>query len=317
MNTCRKIVSETLKKPHLSFIYILFILSFFGAKNNLYSKDLDVLYRVAQVNKQIQANTNPNNITNSTPQLNNTSNVPKAPNSANSASNISANTASLVAPSTNNSLPSNPLSNNVPSNTSSNGKLPVLSEVVTRVQNVYQGLESLSARFTQNVQHVGMSKLITESGTVEFKKGGKMRWNFFKPETRFFISDGKTLWIYMKEKQQVYVSTIQAGTSQTALNFLSGMGNIQQSFNVQAVPANAKVIPNHFALKLVPKENIGTISYLLAYVSLQTGLVTTTNLADALGTTTWVDFFDIKTNSKIDDSRFSFEVPKNANVIKQ
>ena len=69
--------------------------------------------------------------------------------------------------------------------------------VVERVQNYYASVNDYQASFVQTTSHkMFQGRLQRAYGNVLFKKGGLMRWEYTRPERKFFIYDGSVLWIY-------------------------------------------------------------------------------------------------------------------------
>jgi outer membrane lipoprotein carrier protein len=64
-----------------------------------------------------------------------------------------------------------------------------------RFENRYRSARTLRAQFLEQYSENG--KLVrAEAGTAYFRKPGKMRWEYEKPEKNLFLVDGKTAWLY-------------------------------------------------------------------------------------------------------------------------
>lgn len=187
----------------------------------------------------------------------------------------------------------------------------------TKVQKAYEGVKDLSADFEQ-VSTIGQASA-KSTGTIEVKKPGKMRWEFATPEKRAMISDGKTMWIYDVEENQVIVNESMAETtSVTGLNFLEGLGDLKKSFTYSIVPAPADATAKDAVfLNLVPKDadDVQFTSILLA-VDRKTGLANEVFLTNPGGSVTRLTLAKLTKNKSLPDSRFTFEIPKGAEVIK-
>ena len=190
----------------------------------------------------------------------------------------------------------------------------------TKVQKTYETVKDLSADFEQVTRFKGAEKTGPKStGTIEVKKPGKMRWEFATPEKKSMVSDGKTLWMYDGEENQVVVNEfMQQTTSVTGLNFLEGLGDLKASFDVTmaAAPADATAKDAVF-LSLAPKDaaDVQFTNILLA-VDRKTGLANEVFLTDPMGSVTRLTFTNLVRNKALPDSRFVFEIPKGAEVIK-
>src|SRR3954467_1105837 len=83
------------------------------------------------------------------------------------------------------------------------GRLDVKG-VVERVQKRYDGAADFRARFGQTLTNAAFGRKTSSSGEVLFKKPGRMRWNYEKPDPKLYVADGGTLWLYEPEDKQAF-----------------------------------------------------------------------------------------------------------------
>ena len=83
---------------------------------------------------------------------------------------------------------------------------PALSAdaVVANVEARYD-CESFSAEFDQTSTLKAMNITDSATGRAVFKRPRKMHWEYTNPVPQKIISDGKTLWIYKPEDNQVII----------------------------------------------------------------------------------------------------------------
>jgi outer membrane lipoprotein carrier protein len=191
-----------------------------------------------------------------------------------------------------------------------------MGSTVNRVQATYARMETLQADFVQTL-FLSNGKTRVDSGSLELKKGGRMRWDFAKPTVRQFISDGKMLWMYTPDEKQVLETTLAAGTSQTALNFMSGLGSLSRDFGVELAKEAQYQRPGMTALHLTPKEQLGTVSRLTILAGDEDGMVHEAFVKDPMGTVTQIVFSNLKLNSPVADGRFTFTPPQGVQVLRQ
>ena len=66
---------------------------------------------------------------------------------------------------------------------------------IQRFEARYRSARTLRVEFLERYSENG--KLVrAEAGTAYFRKPGKMRWEYEKPEKNLFLVDGKTAWLY-------------------------------------------------------------------------------------------------------------------------
>ena len=81
-------------------------------------------------------------------------------------------------------------------------------ELAAALQKKYDGVKDFSADFVHAYEGGVLRKQITERGTLQVKKPGKMRWEYMAPEEKLFVSDGVKMYSYIKQDKQVIVSEL-------------------------------------------------------------------------------------------------------------
>ena len=71
-----------------------------------------------------------------------------------------------------------------------------LDQLLAGLQAKYLRLTTLTAEFTQ-IYHAPGERTRRESGNLQLKKPGKMRWDYTTPEAKLYVSDGKTIYEYI------------------------------------------------------------------------------------------------------------------------
>ena len=117
-----------------------------------------------------------------------------------------------------------------------------------------------------------------------------MRWEFEGQDQELIVSDGKQLYSYQPDLNQVIETPLeQAFRSSSVAAFLLGIGNIQRDFDA-SVPAKPPADGlKHIALK--PKNGGDSVEMGLDPSTLD---LRTLRLTDALGDVTELSFSDIK-----------------------
>jgi outer membrane lipoprotein carrier protein len=87
-------------------------------------------------------------------------------------------------------------------------KTDLLEEFVRQFESSYHAVRSIRADFTQTYVSEGRTQV--ESGVAYFARGGLMRWDYERPQPKLFISDGKTLLLYIPEQKQLTRSPLKA-----------------------------------------------------------------------------------------------------------
>ncbi|MEX1000414.1 MAG: outer membrane lipoprotein chaperone LolA, partial [Thermodesulfobacteriota bacterium] len=129
-----------------------------------------------------------------------------------------------------------------------------LDSVIDGIQKKYEQINNFQAFFTQESEVKALDKVQKAQGEVWFKKPGKMRWNYDTPNKDQIVSDGKTLWFYDQDEEQVIETPLaQVSETQSTTTLLSGLGNIKKLFNASFAEPG-EINPNGgYLVDLVPK----------------------------------------------------------------
>jgi outer membrane lipoprotein carrier protein len=79
---------------------------------------------------------------------------------------------------------------------------------VHQFESSYHAVRTIRANFTQTYISGGRTRI--ESGIVYFARGGLMRWDYERPQPKLFLSDGKTLLLYIPAEKQLTRSSLKA-----------------------------------------------------------------------------------------------------------
>jgi outer membrane lipoprotein carrier protein len=82
-----------------------------------------------------------------------------------------------------------------------------LDPILHSVEEHYNRARTLSVSFTESYLAGSRTKR-TESGTLDLRKPGRMRWNYTSPAGKMFLSDGKRFYLYTPSTQRVEVSSV-------------------------------------------------------------------------------------------------------------
>ncbi len=187
--------------------------------------------------------------------------------------------------------------------------------LVKGLEQHYNRLETLKAGFTQLYRQDAHAPARQESGTVYLKKPGKMRWEYTRPETKLFLSDGKTVYFYVPEDRQVTrVRAKESSDVRTPLRFLLGRMNLKREFRVEQARDAAPLDPGNPVLRLVPKRNDERFRELLLEIDQQQRIRRLT-VFETDGSITEFRLFGETPNPPLDSAMFRFKIPPGVEVM--
>jgi outer membrane lipoprotein carrier protein len=190
-----------------------------------------------------------------------------------------------------------------------------LPAVIERMQKNYDTAKDFRARFSQKYTNQAFNRTKVSSGEVAFKKGGRMRWDYDKPDPQMFVSDGKVLWLYEPADKQAFRQDLKQSQLPAALSFLLGKGKLTDEFEITLagdIPYGSKT---DYKLSLKPKKPQATYKSIYFIVDPKTFYVTESVLVNAQGDINDITFSDLKVNTKVPDSHFKWEPPEGVRKI--
>ena len=170
-------------------------------------------------------------------------------------------------------------------------------------------LHSMQSNFTQTVFDSDMREVEVSRGKVALQKPGKFRWDYVTPFQQHIISDGKKLWVYDPELEQVTVKAFDEALGAAPIALLSGESDLEEQFKVielgkidgrEFVQLEAKVKDTDFGFMLLALGDKG---------------LEVMELKDRLGQVTRIEFSKVTMNKKVKAEQFAFTIPKGVDVI--
>ena len=174
-----------------------------------------------------------------------------------------------------------------------------------RVDQHYNALKSIRMAFLENLESAGIKR--TESGTLELKKPGRMRWDYAKPREKLFISDGKTAYFYVPGDQQARKAPVKKlDDLHSPLRYLLGKSRLEDELEkinlegsvITGVPKHLKERVSQVALTINAKNQIERIV-----------------IEEVDGTRTEFAFTEIEENVPLGDTRFKFVLPAGVEMV--
>ncbi|MBL8204088.1 MAG: outer membrane lipoprotein chaperone LolA [Blastocatellia bacterium] len=177
-------------------------------------------------------------------------------------------------------------------------------------------MNTLSADFTQIYNAPG-ERTRRESGRLQLKKPGKMRWEYATPEAKLYISDGKVVFEYLPaERSATRVSAKQTDDWRAPFMFLLGRGNLRRDFSRIELADEAPIRAGNRVLRMIPKRR-SDIRELL--IEVEPNSLTLARLSLLKSGNARIDFLltNVRENTVIADSVFSFQPPAGVTVRQQ
>jgi outer membrane lipoprotein carrier protein len=184
------------------------------------------------------------------------------------------------------------------------------ADSVARVDAYLGSLKTLSAAFVQTVQDKQGQVTERATGTLLISRPNRFRWDYKQPYVQTIVADGKKLWLYDPDLDQVTVRTLEQGLGATPAMLLSGSGKVGDAFTAGPVEQQKSLTWS----RLLPKQKGSDFERVSLGFDARNELAAM-ELVDKLGQTTTIEFAQVKRGAALDDSLFRFVPPKGADVI--
>jgi outer membrane lipoprotein carrier protein len=186
-----------------------------------------------------------------------------------------------------------------------------LGPILKAVESRYNHAQTLQVLFHEAYTGPGQPRR-TESGMLQLRKPGRMRWDYSSPQGKLFVSDGKFLWLYTPSNNQVEKMKIKESDDMRApLAFLLGKLHFDKEFrNITGQSANG----GGTLIKAEPKADT------LPYTDVEF-LVGADHQIQRLQVTGYdkslleFDFSEEKLNPPLEAKLFQFRIPPGAELV--
>jgi len=184
-----------------------------------------------------------------------------------------------------------------------------LAAGVERFQSYLRGTQTARADFEQKVFD-RERKLVQESkGSFSFLRPGRFRWIYAQPYPQLIVGDGRRVWIYDEDLNQVTVRAMAKALGSTPAALLAGAADVERAFEL----ADAGSRDGLEWLEAKPREREA------GFERIRLGMgpvgVQAMELTDHFGQTTVLRFSNVVRNPQLDPASFRFVPPKGADVL--
>lgn len=182
---------------------------------------------------------------------------------------------------------------------------------VEALKSLLEQTTTARARFAQMVLDRNMKMLQQVTGTMQFSRPGKFRWEYDKPFEQTIVSDGSRVWLYDKDLNQVTIRRLDRALGSSPAALLAGSNEIEKSYTLTSLGSQDGLD----WLEAMPKTQD------TAFERIRLGFgkagLEALELRDQFGQITVIKFSTIERNAKIPQEAFRFTLPTGADVISE
>ena len=187
---------------------------------------------------------------------------------------------------------------------------PARADALDALRDFVRDARSGRATFTQTVVSPDGARRKVSSGTLEFQRPGRFRFQYLKPFEQLIVADGSRVWLYDPDLNQATSRPIAQALGSTPAAILAG-GSLEKDFELRAQPAQGGL---EWVLA-TPRQADGAVQSVR--VGFRGAELAAIELLDSFGQRSMLQLQDFKANVPVAPGAFRFTPPAGADVIEQ
>ena len=186
----------------------------------------------------------------------------------------------------------------------------IKEDILIAIEKKYSG-KSFEADFTQISKLAALDITENAAGKAYFSHPGKMRWKYKEPEQHEIITNGKLLWIFRPEENQVMQGdAAQFFKAGAGGSFLSDISLVRKNYTIHL----NEITDDYAEMSLVSQKKNSDISLIVIWISRKTHEIERIIIKNVYDDTTRFEFYNIQFK-KIDSDVFEFKPFEGLNII--
>ena len=179
-----------------------------------------------------------------------------------------------------------------------------------QLNNFFTKVTSLKGSFTQQVLSKKGKVIQNTTGLLYLYRPGKFRWIYKTPDPQVIVGDGKNIWLYDEDLEQVTIKPMTRSMSGAPIAILTRKQSPDAQFIVQEITTHVGGF-NWF--RLTPRKKTNDFNLLEIGLD-KSGSIRQMNMFDKLGQKTIIRL-NTKSNVPISGKMFTFTPPAGVDVI--
>jgi len=185
-----------------------------------------------------------------------------------------------------------------------------LAGLLKTVEQRYNRADTLQVLFREDYTRTGHTRR-SESGLLELRKPGRMRWEYSDPKGKLAVCDGKVFWMYTPSENRVEKFPLRETDDMRApLAFLLGKLHFDKEFrNLQGKPEGSDT-------RIAAEPKTDSLPYsAVEFLVAADGRIREVKVTRFDNSIMGYTFDQEKMGPRLDDKLFQFQVPKGAEVV--
>lgn len=187
----------------------------------------------------------------------------------------------------------------------------VFADGVSSLSDFFNNTNSMRAKFSQVVTDTQGRKIQEVQGSMQLQRPNKFRWDYAKPYEQQIISDGKQVFLYDTDLQQVTVRELSKALGSSPAALLAGGDAVEKSFSIKNAVRKDDLT---WVLALPKDKESGFERVVLGFKDEKLRKM---ELYDSFNHITLITFDAVERNPVLQSSTFLFTPPKGVDVVSE
>lgn len=175
----------------------------------------------------------------------------------------------------------------------------------------FQYTQSMQTDFEQTIKNTQGKVLEKSTGNLVLSRPDKFILEYTSPAEQQYTSNGKTIWIYDVELEQVSIKMLDEGIGNSPALLLSSNTNVYKHYEVSNV--KFKKSDDYQWVQLLAKKE--EMTFERVFLAFKESILMQMNMHDSFGQITELKFSNIQVNKPFSLRYFNFVPPEGVDVI--
>ena len=184
-----------------------------------------------------------------------------------------------------------------------------VADGISSLRDFFNNTNSMRAQFSQVVNDKQGRKEQEVEGTMQLQRPNKFRWDYKKPYEQQIVSDGKQVFLFDADFQQVTIRELSKALGSSPAALLAGGEAVEKSFTLKNATRKDGLT---WVLALPKDKDSGFERVLLGF---KVEELRKMEMYDSFNHVTHITFTEVERNPALQEATFLFTTPKGADVV--
>lgn len=191
--------------------------------------------------------------------------------------------------------------------------LPLAAQAgaVERLRAFFDAATAMRAEFRQVVHDNQGRKTQEVTGTMQLQRPGRFRWDYRAPYVQIIVGDGRNVWLYDPDLEQVTVRSLDRVLGSSPAALLAGSQDVDRAFSLSDAGREGGLE----WVQAVPRDKESGFDKVL--LGFDGDTLAAMRMHDSFGQITDIAFSAIERNPRLAPSVFKFTPPAGVDVLRE